>query len=106
MRHEARTEPSRDVGGPLSNSTILSDQEIEIDGLRIQGSPNGLCTVEASGGAAKPIANQVYSAIPDDTDIRITHGHLWAFGWRLGMRIFAVRRAVIWVRPRGEDRHH
>jgi Icc-related predicted phosphoesterase len=53
----------------VSNAVVLINQGIEIDGLRIWGTPGGV--VEARSVEER---RRLYSMIPMDTDVLITHG--------------------------------
>ena len=58
----------------LSNATVLINESATIAGMKIWGSP---VTPLANTAFGMPIAvarRRVYSTIPDDTDILITHG--------------------------------
>lgn len=58
----------------LSNATVLINEGIEIEGLRIWGSPvTPLCS-GAFGLSAAGDRRQLYAQIPEDTDVLITHG--------------------------------
>lgn len=56
----------------VSNATILINQGIEIDGLRIWGTPGGV--VEARSAEKR---RRLYGMIPVDTDVLITHGPVY-----------------------------
>jgi Icc-related predicted phosphoesterase len=58
----------------LSNATVLIDEGIEIDGLRIWGSPVTPLYSGAFGLSAAGDRRQLYAQIPKDTDVLITHG--------------------------------
>jgi predicted phosphohydrolase len=63
----------------LSNLTYLQDQLIDIEGVRIYGSPwrpkRGCCyRAEAFGYDSKRIRADKWSKIPDDIDFLLTHG--------------------------------
>jgi Icc-related predicted phosphoesterase len=63
----------------LSNMTYLQDQIIDIEGIRIYGSPwrpkRGCCyRSEAFGYDPKHIQEDIWSNIPEDIDFLLTHG--------------------------------
>ena len=63
----------------LSNMTYLQDQLIEIEGMKIYGSPwrpkrGRIYPAEAFGYDSKLIRKDKWSNIPDDIDILLTHG--------------------------------
>lgn len=83
----------------LTNAILLINEFIEIEGVRIWGSP----TTPLYGGAFG-LSNQadrewLYSTIPTDTDILITHGPPLGI-LDGGQGCAALRRAVVRVRPR------
>ena len=57
----------------ISNATLLIDQSIEIMGLKIWGSPVTPLLGEAFGVASDRDRTKLYSLIPNDTDILVTH---------------------------------
>lgn len=83
----------------ISNATLLLNESVEIGGMTIWGSP-----VTRFEGGAFAMSDEVereklYSSIPKDTDILITHQP--PFGvLDLGQGCPALRRAVIRVKPR------
>jgi Icc-related predicted phosphoesterase len=83
----------------LSNATLLLNEEIEIDGLRIWGSPTTPLYGGAFGLSNEADRERLYSTIPDETDILITHGPPLGV-LDDGQGCAALRRAVIRVRPR------
>ena len=63
----------------LSNLTYLQDELVEIEGVRIYGSPwrpkrGCFYRAEAFGYDAKRIGKDKWSKIPDDIDFLLTHG--------------------------------
>ncbi|UJR37932.1 hypothetical protein I4U23_030618 [Adineta vaga] len=63
----------------LSNITYLQDQLIDIEGVRIYGSPwrpkrGCFYQAEAFGYDSKRIRNDKWSKIPEDIDLLLTHG--------------------------------
>jgi Icc-related predicted phosphoesterase len=72
--HESFLEADPSKRSLLSNATVLINQSVEIAGLKIWGSP---VTPLAHTGFGMPSAadrRRLYSTIPEDTDILITHG--------------------------------
>ena len=65
-------DPSR--RGLISNATLLVSEDIEFMGLKIWGSPATPLLGEAFGVVSENGRAELYSRIPDDTDILITHG--------------------------------
>ena len=57
----------------ISNATLLVNQGIEAFGLKIWGSPVTPLSGEAFGVASEQDRAQLYSQIPDDTDVLVTH---------------------------------
>jgi hypothetical protein len=58
----------------LSNATVLINQSVDIAGLKLWGSPVVPLANTAFGTPSAAERRHVYSTIPDDTDILITHG--------------------------------
>jgi len=58
----------------LSNATVLINEDIEIDGLRIWGSPVTPSYGGAFGLSLTADRRRLYAQIPKDTDVLITHG--------------------------------
>jgi hypothetical protein len=58
----------------LDNATVLINEGIEIDGLRIWGSPVTPLYGGAFGLSSAADRRRVYARIPEDTDVLITHG--------------------------------
>lgn len=58
----------------LTNATVLINEGIEIDGLRIWGSPTTPLYGGAFGLSSPEDRKRLYARIPDGTDILITHG--------------------------------
>ncbi len=58
----------------LSNATVLIDEAIDIEGLRVCGSPVTPLYGGAFGRSSSEDRSRLYSQIPDGTDILITHG--------------------------------
>lgn len=58
----------------ISNATLLINHGIEVMGLKIWGSPTTPLLGEAFGVASDEDRAKLYSRIPSDTDILVTHG--------------------------------
>ncbi len=58
----------------ISNATLLINQGVEVMGLKIWGSPVTPLFGEAFGIASDRDRAELYSRIPADTDILVTHG--------------------------------
>ena len=58
----------------LSNATVLVNESISIEGLKLWGSPVTTLRSGAFGVADPAERKALYARIPDDTDIVITHG--------------------------------
>jgi Icc-related predicted phosphoesterase len=58
----------------ISNATLLINESVEIMGLKIWGSPMTPLYGGAFGRSSEQDRVKVYSNIPDDIDILITHG--------------------------------
>jgi Icc-related predicted phosphoesterase len=58
----------------LDNATVLINEGIEIDGLRIWGSPVTPLYGGAFGLSSAADRRRVYTRIPEDTDVLVTHG--------------------------------
>jgi Icc-related predicted phosphoesterase len=58
----------------ISNATLLVNESIEIMGLKIWGSATTPLLGEAFGVVSDNDRAKLYSQIPDDTDILVTHG--------------------------------
>ena len=83
----------------VSNTTVLINQGVTIDGLRIWGSPGGV--VEALSAEER---RRLYGMIPADTDVLITHGPAYGIldcspgsGYHGGDR--ELKEAVERIRP-------
>jgi Icc-related predicted phosphoesterase len=57
----------------LSNAIVLVNEGIEIEGLRIWGCPVTSLESDAFGVESAKSRREVYSQIPEDTDVLITH---------------------------------
>jgi Icc-related predicted phosphoesterase len=58
----------------ISNATLLVNESTEIMGLKIWGSPTTPLLGEAFGVASDAVRAKLYSRIPADTDVLVTHG--------------------------------
>lgn len=58
----------------IPNATLLANEAIEVMGLKIWGSPVTPLLSEAFGGPSDRDRAELYSRIPDDTDVLVTHG--------------------------------
>ena len=89
----------------LSNVVVLVNEGIEIEGLRIWGCPVTSLEGDAFGVESAESRREVYSQIPEDTDVLVTHGPPYGIldtgldsNWHFGCR--ELLDAVIRVRPR------
>jgi len=58
----------------ISDATVLINESIEVMGLKIWGSPITVSAGGAFGMSSSVDRKKLYSQIPDDVDILITHG--------------------------------
>jgi len=58
----------------MNNATVLINESIEIEGLRIWGSPATPLYGGAFGLSSAADRRRLYAEIPEDTDVLITHG--------------------------------
>jgi len=58
----------------ITNATLLVNEGVDINGLRIWGSPTTPLLGEAFGVVSDTGRAKLYSQIPADTDILVTHG--------------------------------
>jgi Icc-related predicted phosphoesterase len=58
----------------ITNATLLINESVEVMGLKIWGSPVTPLLGEAFGVVSDKDRAELYSRIPDDTDILVTHG--------------------------------
>ena len=82
----------------LSNATLLLNESVTIEGLKIWGSP----VTKADGAFGMPSEidrEKLWNTIPADTDILMTHGPPLNV-LDQGSGCAALRRAVIRVKPR------
>jgi Icc-related predicted phosphoesterase len=83
----------------LSIATLLVNESVTIEGIRIWGSPVTLLADVPFGIPDENERAQLYSTIPPDTDILVTHGPpLGVLDYGRGCA--ALRRAVIRVQPK------
>jgi Icc-related predicted phosphoesterase len=83
----------------MSNATLLLNESVNIDGVRIWASPVTWFEGGAFGMSEEAEREKLYNTIPEDTDLLVTHqpplGVL-----DQGQGCPALRRAVIRVKPR------
>jgi Icc-related predicted phosphoesterase len=72
--HEFFLEADPSQRSLVSNAAVLINEGIEIDGLRIWGSPVTPLYGGAFGLSSAADRRRVYARIPEDTDVLITHG--------------------------------
>jgi predicted phosphohydrolase len=72
--HEFFAEVDPSKCSMLTNAVVLIDEGTEIEGLRIWGSPVTPLYGGAFGRSSAEDRRQLYSQIPEDTDILVTHG--------------------------------
>jgi Icc-related predicted phosphoesterase len=58
----------------LSNASILINESIEVEGLKIWGSPVTPLANAAFGMSSAEDRRRLYAQIPEDTDVLVTHG--------------------------------
>jgi Icc-related predicted phosphoesterase len=58
----------------ITNATLLINESIEIMGLKVWGSPTTPLLGEAFGAVSDTDRAKLYSRIPADTDVLVTHG--------------------------------
>jgi Icc-related predicted phosphoesterase len=58
----------------LGNATVLINEAVEIDGLRIWGSPVTPLYGGAFGMSSADDRRRLYARIPEETDVLVTHG--------------------------------
>ncbi len=71
--HESRVDGSR-WSESITAATVLVNRGIEIEGLRIWGSPNCILDWGAFGSSTAGELAELYGRIPLKTDILVTHG--------------------------------
>jgi Icc-related predicted phosphoesterase len=72
--HESFLEADPSRRSLLSNATVLIDEGIEIDGLRIWGTPVTPMQNGAFALSSAKARKRLYDQIPDDIDVLISHG--------------------------------
>lgn len=72
--HEFFLEADPSRRGLLSNAIVLINESVEIMGLKIWGSPTTPLYGGAFGLSSAVDRMKLYSKIPDDVDVLITHG--------------------------------
>jgi Icc-related predicted phosphoesterase len=72
--HEFFLEADPTKRSMLSNATVLINEGIEIEGLRIWGSPVTPLHGGAFGMSSTDDRRRLYAQIPEDTDVLVTHG--------------------------------
>jgi Icc-related predicted phosphoesterase len=72
--HEFFLEADEAKRSMLSNATVLINEGIEIGGLRIWGSPVTPLYGGAFGMSSAEDRRRLYSQIPENTDVLVTHG--------------------------------
>jgi Icc-related predicted phosphoesterase len=103
--HENFLERSGAPKGMLRNARLLINEAVEIDGLRIWGSPVTASGDGAFGVSAREGRRHVYDLIPENTDVLITHGPPSGIldcspGSSLHLGCPELLNAVMRVRPR------
>jgi Icc-related predicted phosphoesterase len=83
----------------LSIATLLVNESVTIEGIRIWGSPVSLLADVPFGIPYENKREQLYSTIPPDTDVLVTHGPPLGV-LDCGQGCAALRRAVIRVKPK------
>jgi Icc-related predicted phosphoesterase len=83
----------------VRNATLLLNESVTIDGIKIFGSPVTPLYSGAFGMSSEPERESLWRTIPEDTDILITHGGPQGV-LSGGGGCPALRRAVIRVKPR------
>jgi len=58
----------------VSNATVLINESVEVMGLKIWGSPITVLAGGAFGMSSSLDRKKLYSQIPDDVDVLVTHG--------------------------------
>ena len=72
--HEFFLEADPSKRSLLSNATLLINQAIQVEGIRIWGSPVTPLYGGAFGMSSVVDRKRLYAQIPDDTDVLVTHG--------------------------------
>jgi Icc-related predicted phosphoesterase len=102
--HEYFLEGDLSKRSMLSNATVLINEGTEIEGLRVWGSPVTPLYGGAFGMSSATDRKRLYSQIPKDTDVLITHGPPYGIDSDPDSAMHAGCRelfdAVMRVRPR------
>jgi Icc-related predicted phosphoesterase len=103
--HESFLESDPSERSLLSNATVLINEGIEIEGLRIWGSPVTPMYGGAFGLSSAKDRKRLYAQIPLDTNVLISHGPPFGIldadpvsGLHQGCH--ELLDAVMWVRPK------
>lgn len=72
--HELFLEADGSKRSLLNNAIVLINEAVEIDGLRIWGSPVTPLLGGAFGMSSTDDRRRLYAGIPDGTDVLVTHG--------------------------------
>jgi len=72
--HEFFLESDTSKRSLISNATVLIHEAIEIEGLKIWGSPTTVLYGGAFGLSSPTERKNLYAQIPNDVDILVTHG--------------------------------
>jgi len=88
----------------ISNATLLINEHIEIMGLKIWGSPTTLAVGGAFSIGSEKDRRALYSQIPSDTNVVITHGPPYGIldqfpGSNFHQGCRELREAVLQVKP-------
>lgn len=71
--HETFLQTDRNNRSLVRNATVLINETVTVEGLRIWGSPVTL-SGPAYGNRSEEERRGIYSSIPEDTDVLVTHG--------------------------------
>jgi Icc-related predicted phosphoesterase len=103
--HEFFLEADPSERSLLSNATVLINEGVEVEGLRLWGSPVTPMYGGAFGLSSAKDRKRLYARIPPDIDVLITHGPPFGIldtdpvsGLHEGCR--ELLDAVMWVRPK------
>jgi len=58
----------------ISSATLLLNEGVEVDGIKIWGSPLTPCNFESFGARSEADCARIFARIPVNTDLIITHG--------------------------------
>lgn len=103
--HEYFLEADQSRRALLSNSIVLIDEGVEVEGLRIWGSPATPLYGGAFGMSSARDRERRYARIPKSTDVLITHGPPYGIldsapGTHVHSGCPELREAVMHIRPR------